>query len=176
MYCKVPNLTKRCSFMGLPIHFTEFTLEFCTFAEAWAPWCCYTQTDYQSAPRLGRALSSLRCSLKTWGDVPITSLCLENVLLSLPTFSQIAEKVARFVASRFWQFKLPRGSGESPDLATKLPSWQRCYCLWRCVHVIGWKKGDIWLAIFCLNKMHLWIGSRQGSLKSFTPKRGQMSL
>ncbi len=32
------------------------------------------------------------------------------------------KKVASFVASRFLQFKLPRGSGKSPDLTNKSPS------------------------------------------------------
>lgn len=34
------------------------------------------------------------------------------------------ENVARFVTSRFRQFKSPRGPGKLPDLATMLPSWQ----------------------------------------------------
>ncbi len=47
------------------------------------------------------------------------------VLVAARTFSQRPEKVSSFVASRFCQFKLPRGSGKLPDLVTKLPSWQQ---------------------------------------------------
>lgn len=53
---------------------------------------------------------------------------------------------ARFVTSHFRQFKSSTVSGKSPDLATKLAIWQHGFWLWRRVHVIGRREGNICLA------------------------------
>lgn len=68
-----------------------------------------------------------RCSLRTWtADVLSHRFVTKIYWLSTSTFRQRPEKI-QFVASCFWQFRLP-------DLATKTPS-RRCWPVsyWRLV-------------------------------------------
>lgn len=99
-YIKISNLIKTRSFVGLACRgaFRFAALERCRSAIAAKSLRCYMKADQEWALRQKRARGSPCCSLRTWtGDV------LSQTVLA-PT-------VTRFVASFFWQFKLPKWSG-----------------------------------------------------------------
>lgn len=127
MYCKMSNLFKTLSFAGqacaCAFHFVA--LECRDLLRLRDLRDCYSEADCHSCFDLGRAWGTPCCFVKdmNWGRA-LTSLRLYNMFfLSAPTFSQRPENVARFVASRFWQFKSPKGVWKialSRDKVTKL--------------------------------------------------------